>query len=97
MATSVAPGEVLQSKYRVEALVDGARDAFAAIAVEGGGLYLNYGACEEGEAAAVAIGHRIVAALEDQGLATDWDGRLEQRIGVALVWKKRRSVRVLES
>lgn len=66
-------------------------------AVEGHGLYLNYGACEEGEAAAIAIGHRIVAALEAQGLATTWDGQLEQRIAVALEWKKRRGVRVLES
>ncbi|WP_254913857.1 DUF6891 domain-containing protein [Sphingobium sp. Z007] len=66
-------------------------------AVEGGGLYLNYGACEEGEAAAVAIGHRIVEQLQAHGLSTGWDGRLEQRIGVALDWKKRRSVRVLES
>ncbi|QGP79676.1 DUF6891 domain-containing protein [Sphingobium sp. CAP-1] len=65
-------------------------------AVEGHGLYLNYGACEEGEAAAIAVGHRIVAALEAQGLTTDWDGRLERRIAVALEWKKRRGVRVLE-
>ncbi len=65
-------------------------------AVEGHGLYLNYGACEQGEEAAVAMGHRIVAALEAQGLSTTWDGRLEQRISVSLDWKKRRSVRVLE-
>lgn len=65
-------------------------------AVEGHGLYLNYGACEQGDEAAVAMGHRIVAALDDQGLATDWDGRRDQRIAVALDWKKRRSVRVLE-
>lgn len=65
-------------------------------AVEGHGLYLNYGACEQGEETAVAMGHRIVAALEAQGLTTGWDGRLEQRISVSLDWKKRRSVRVLE-
>ncbi|HEY6081270.1 MAG TPA: hypothetical protein VIW29_20790, partial [Polyangiaceae bacterium] len=32
---SVAPGEVLQSKYRVDALVDGATDAFASSLVDG--------------------------------------------------------------
>jgi hypothetical protein len=36
VTTSVAPGEVLQSKYRVESVVDGAVDAFAGTAVEGG-------------------------------------------------------------
>lgn len=65
-------------------------------AVEGDGLYLNYGACAEGDAAAIATGHRIVAALEAQGLSTGWDGRLATRIGVSLDWKKRRGVRVLE-
>ncbi|MEH6698729.1 MAG: hypothetical protein V7672_08520 [Brevundimonas sp.] len=57
--------------------------------IEGEGLYLNYGACEEGEDAAVAIGHEIVAALKAKGLSPDWDGRIEQRIGVPLDWKRR--------
>jgi hypothetical protein len=35
VTTSVAPGEVLQSKYRVDAALDGALDAFAASAVDG--------------------------------------------------------------
>ena len=61
-------------------------------AIEGHGLYLNYGACEEGEAAAIAVGHRIVAALEAQGLGTEWDGSWGQRISVAMVWKKRRGL-----
>lgn len=65
-------------------------------AVEGNGLFLNYGACEQGDAAAIAVGYRIVAALEAQGLAADWDGRLEQRIGVALDWKKRRGVVLIQ-
>jgi len=59
-------------------------------AVEGYGLYLNYGACEEGEAPAVAIGHDIVAALTAHGLRTDWDGSHAKRIAVSLDWKKRR-------
>lgn len=59
-------------------------------ATEGGGLYLNYGSVEEGDEPAVAVGRRIVARLEEHGLATDWDGRIEQRIGVGLEWRKRR-------
>ena len=59
-------------------------------AVEGYGLYLNYGACEEGEAAAMDVGHDIVAALTAHGLRTDWDGSHSKRIGVSLDWKKRR-------
>ncbi|MDF3072044.1 MAG: putative serine/threonine protein kinase, partial [Polyangiaceae bacterium] len=35
MATSVAPGEVLESKYRVDAAIDGAADAFAATQLDG--------------------------------------------------------------
>lgn len=35
MTTSVAPGEVVQSKYRVDAAIDGASNAFAASTVDG--------------------------------------------------------------
>ena len=35
MATSVVPGEVLESKYRVDAPIDGATDAFAGRTVDG--------------------------------------------------------------
>lgn len=59
-------------------------------AVDGYGLYLNYGACEEGEEAAVSIGHDIVAALTAHGLKTEWNGSLDKRIAVSLDWKKRR-------
>jgi len=59
-------------------------------AAEGDGLYLNYGACEEGEDAALAIGRDIVTQLQAHGLRTEWDGRWEQRIGVSLDWKRRR-------
>ncbi|HUD94656.1 DUF6891 domain-containing protein [Sphingobium sp.] len=65
-------------------------------AIEGHGLCLNYGACEEGDEAAIAIGQRIVDQLEAHGLAVDWDGSLGQRIGIALDWKKRRSVVAME-
>lgn len=58
-------------------------------AVDGGGLYLNYGARDEGEEPAVATGRAIVAELERQGLSTDWDGSWEKRIAVAIDWRRR--------
>jgi hypothetical protein len=58
-------------------------------ATEGDGLYLNYGAREDSDAAAVAIGHEIVAALEAKGLTTQWEGVISKRIGVGLDWKRR--------
>lgn len=65
-------------------------------AVEGHGLYLNYGACDQGEEAALAIGHDIVDALEAHGLQTDWDGSWDKRIGLSLNWQKRRGVSTVE-
>lgn len=59
-------------------------------AVDGYGLYLNYGACEDGEAAAVSVGRDIVAVLTAHGLQTDWNGSYAKRIGVSLDWKRRR-------
>ncbi len=61
-------------------------------AVDGGGLYLNYGACDEGEDAALAVARDIVVELEAHGLETRWDGSWDQRIGVALDWKRRRGI-----
>lgn len=63
-------------------------------AVEGGGLYLNYGATEEGEAAAVAVAEEIVTVLNESGLAADWNGQLNTRICVSLDWKRRRPIEV---
>ncbi len=59
-------------------------------AVEGGGLYLNYGSAEEGDEAGEAIGREIVKHLEAAGLKTKWNGSIEQRIGIEpLDWKRR--------
>jgi hypothetical protein len=58
-------------------------------AAEGAGIYLNYGACENGEEPAIATARAIVAELERHGLETDWDGIWNQRIGVRLDWKRR--------
>ncbi|HKY41202.1 MAG TPA: hypothetical protein VJN18_34950 [Polyangiaceae bacterium] len=74
MATSVAPGEVLQSKYRVEAVVDGARDAFAAVAVEGSTSVLLFKLTAEASAAlerGKSVEHMHLAKLLD---VLDLDG-----------------------
>ncbi|MDX2109822.1 MAG: hypothetical protein SFY80_06215 [Verrucomicrobiota bacterium] len=59
-------------------------------AVDGGGLYLNFGAVQEGKAAAIEIGREIVATLKQQGLQVNWDETWAKRIGVQLDWKRRR-------
>lgn len=59
-------------------------------AADGGGLYLNYGAVEDGEAAALNVANEIVEALNRHGLKTNWSGTWQQRIGVSLDWKRRR-------
>jgi hypothetical protein len=58
-------------------------------AVEGFGLYLSYGAEEEGEAAALVIAREIVAVLQTYGLQPKWNGAWSQRIHVPLVWRRR--------
>jgi hypothetical protein len=59
-------------------------------AVEGDGLYLSYGAADKNQAASVAIGHEIVAALARHGLNPAWNGKIAHRIGLPLVWRRRR-------
>jgi hypothetical protein len=59
-------------------------------AVEGQGICLNYGAAEEGEAAALEVARDIVRTLERHGLEVEWDGSWQKRIAVALDWKRRR-------
>lgn len=58
-------------------------------AVEGDGLFLNYGAVAEGEAAALEIAQEIAIALTHYGLKVEWNGSWEERIGVTLDWKRR--------
>jgi hypothetical protein len=60
-------------------------------AVEGYGICLYYGSCEEGEAADLAIGREIAAELERQGLRPEWNGELDRRIEVPMDWKRRRA------
>jgi hypothetical protein len=61
-------------------------------AVEGSGVHLAYGACEDGEDAALAVAREIVAALDAHGLQPEWDGSWNRRIAVPLDWKRRRGV-----
>jgi len=58
-------------------------------AVEGFGLYLSYGAEDEGQAAALVIAREIVAVLQSHGLQPKWNGTWSQRIHVPLVWRRR--------
>jgi hypothetical protein len=68
LATSVTPGEVLESKYRVDAVIDGAADAFAATRLDGNTQVLLFKVSEE---TAEAIGrgkgveHMYLARLLD--------------------------------
>jgi hypothetical protein len=60
-------------------------------AVDGGYLYLAYGAVEDDEEATREVARRIVRALEEAGLGVEWNGDLRQRILIPdLDWKKRR-------
>ena len=58
--------------------------------VDGQGLWLAYGACADGEDAAVAIAREVAAAIRAQGLVVNWDGTFHRRISVQMDWKKRR-------
>ena len=60
-------------------------------AVDGYGLMLNYGACVEGEAAALEVAGEIVRELKEHGLSVDWNGSWDRRIGVSMDWKRRRA------
>ncbi len=59
-------------------------------AVDGGGLFLTYGATGGPAEASVQIGHEVVAALRAAGLDPVWDGTVRKRIRVPLEWQRRR-------
>jgi hypothetical protein len=59
-------------------------------AVEGYGLYLNYGATAPGEDAALGVGRELAEVLNSHDLATRWDGSWKTRIKVELDWRRRR-------
>jgi hypothetical protein len=59
-------------------------------AVAGEGLYLSYGARAPDDKISIAIGHEVMAALEQHGLAPAWNGKLAHRIALPLRWQRRR-------
>lgn len=58
-------------------------------AAAGGGLRLSFGAVEDEEVDAAAIGYEIVGALRRHGLRAEWSGDRGRRIAVRLDWKRR--------
>ena len=59
-------------------------------AVDGESLYLSFGVPDGDKDAALAVGHEVVDALRNQGLHPAWNGRHANRIGLPLVWQRRR-------
>lgn len=59
-------------------------------AVDGDGLFLSFGSLDRDKEAAIAIGQEVVAALREQGLHPAWNGRHANRIGLPIVWQRRR-------
>ena len=58
-------------------------------AAQGNGVYLNYGAHEDSEEAALAIAAEVVKVLHEHGLKTTWDGSHSKRIFVHMLWQRR--------
>jgi hypothetical protein len=67
-------------------------------AVDGSGLYLSYGAIgSDGDAADLKVGHTVLRTLKQHGLRAEWNGKIEQRIGIHdLKWQRRRFTRAPE-
>ena len=60
-------------------------------AVDGDGIFLNYGSAEDSKPAIKAMAEEIIAALRTHGLEVEWAGSLDKRIQVRMVWQRRRS------
>lgn len=58
-------------------------------AVDGAGLFLNYGAVRTGSVFITEIGREIVDALRKHGLQAHWNGQASTRVAVSLDWKRR--------
>jgi len=63
-------------------------------AIRGKGLMFNYESfrapAEDKVTYDLAIGHMLCNELEKQGLAAKWNGTIGQRVGVSMVWQRRR-------
>jgi len=80
LATSVSPGEVLESKYRVDAAIDGAADAFAGSKLDGNVSVMIFKVSDAAASAierAKSVEHMHLAKLLD---VLDLDG---QKVAVA--------------
>jgi hypothetical protein len=60
-------------------------------AVRGESLFLSFGSVDGDAQAAIAVGHDVVSALRAEGLHPAWNGRQSNRIGLPLVWQRRRA------
>ena len=58
-------------------------------AVDGQGLYFNYGGRDTGERSALRVGEELVQALRRAGLKPKWNGDLGRRIFLPIDWKRR--------
>ncbi len=60
-------------------------------AVDGYGLYFNYGAVDENASDSdhIAIGEMLASVLQENGFEVNWDNSLNKRVGLNLDWKRR--------
>jgi hypothetical protein len=59
--------------------------------VAGHGIYIKFGALEDGAAEQKAVGQLIADALSRAGLKSQWNGDPETAVRVRLKWRKRRA------
>lgn len=60
-------------------------------AVDGGTIYIKFGAVEQNDAAHVQVGRVIADALRKHNLSVGWNGTVASAVGVTLKdWRKRR-------
>jgi hypothetical protein len=59
-------------------------------AVEEGGIYLAFGAVQEGTAPALEIARQVVETIQRHSLNVEWNGKCGNRIFVRMDWKRRR-------
>ncbi len=60
-------------------------------AVDGGGLFLNYGSLGGNDEGIAAVAREVDAVLRRHGMAPVWSGDIEKRIALPLHWQRRRS------
>ena len=59
-------------------------------ALDGPGMYIGFGHLTGDDAKGVDVGHRVRAALEDEGLVVEWDGTIKSRLFVkGFRWQRR--------